>query len=34
MLQVAGFRQITIHGDYTDEPPTLNSQELIFTAIR
>jgi SAM-dependent methyltransferase len=34
MLQVAGFRQITVRGDYTDEPATADSKELIFTALK
>jgi SAM-dependent methyltransferase len=34
MLQVAGFRHITVRGDFTDEPATLNSKELIFTALK
>lgn len=34
MLKVAGFREITVHGDYTDEPPTADHDELVFTAIR
>ena len=34
MLQVAGFRQITIRGDYTDKPATPDSEELIFTALK
>jgi SAM-dependent methyltransferase len=34
MLKVAGFRQITVRGDYTDEPATSEHEELIFTAIR
>jgi SAM-dependent methyltransferase len=34
MLQVAGFRQITIRGDYNDEPATADSEELIFTALK
>jgi SAM-dependent methyltransferase len=34
MLQVAGFRQITIRGDYTDESATPDSEELIFTALK
>ena len=34
MLKVAGFREITVHGDYTDEPPTADHKELVFTAIR
>jgi len=34
MLQVAGFRQITVRGDYTDQPATPDSKELIFTALK
>ena len=34
MLQVAGFRQITVRGDYTDEPATPDSKELVFTALK
>jgi len=34
MLQFAGFRQITVRGDYTDEPVTQESKELIFTALK
>jgi hypothetical protein len=34
MLQVAGFRQITVRGDYADEPATPDSKELIFTALK
>lgn len=34
MLQVAGFHQITMRGDYTDKPATPDSEELIFTAIK
>lgn len=34
MLKVAGFRETTVHGDYTDEPPTADHEELLFTAIR
>jgi hypothetical protein len=34
MLRVAGFRQITVRGDYTDEPATPDSKELIFTALK
>jgi hypothetical protein len=34
MLKVAGFREITVHGDYTDESPTADHEELVFTAIR
>lgn len=34
MLQVAGFRSISVRGDYTDEPATADSEKLVFTAIR
>jgi hypothetical protein len=34
MLRVAGFRAITVHGDYTDEPATADHEKLLFTAIR
>jgi SAM-dependent methyltransferase len=34
MMQVAGFRQITIRGNYTDELATPDSEELIFTALK
>ena len=34
MLKVTGFRDITVHGDYTDEPATADHEELVFTAIR
>jgi SAM-dependent methyltransferase len=34
MLQVAGFHNLTVRGDYTDEPPTADQEELVFTAIR
>ena len=34
MLQVAGFRQVTIRGDHTDTPATPDSRELVFTALR
>jgi len=34
MLQTAGFREITIRGDYTDEPATPDSQALIFAALK
>ena len=34
MLKVAGFREITVRGDYTDLPATPDHEELIFTAIR
>ena len=34
MLKVAGFREIMVHGNYTDEPATADHEEIIFTAIR
>lgn len=34
MLTVAGFREITVHGDYTDEPATADHEGLVFTAFR
>ena len=34
MLHVAGFHQISIRGDYTDELATSDSEELIFTALK
>ncbi len=34
MLKVAGFREITVRGGYTDEPATADHADLVFTAIR
>jgi SAM-dependent methyltransferase len=34
MLKIAGFRQITVQGDYTDEVATADHIELIFTALK
>ena len=34
MLKTAGFREITVRGDYTDGPATADSEELVFRAIR
>lgn len=34
MLQVAGFRQVTVRGGYTDEPATPDHAELVFTALK
>jgi hypothetical protein len=34
MLRVAGFRSITVRGDYTDDTATADSEKLILTAIR
>ena len=34
MLQAAGFRDITVRGDYTDEPATPDSKELVLTVVK
>ncbi len=34
MLRVAGFRDVTVRGDYTDDPATPDHEKLILTAIR
>lgn len=34
MLQVAGFSDIRVEGDYTNEPASPGSDEIVFTAIR
>ena len=34
MLHVAGFHQITVRGDFTDEPVTQENKDLIFTALK
>lgn len=34
MLQVAGFREITLSGDYTDRPAAAADGELVFLAVR
>jgi hypothetical protein len=34
LLKVAGFRGITVRGDYTDDPATADHQDLVFTAIK
>ena len=34
MLQVAGFREITVCGDYREEPATAEHKVLVFTAIK
>ena len=34
MLRVAGFRQSTVRGDYTDELATPDSKDLLFTALK
>jgi SAM-dependent methyltransferase len=34
MLNIAGFREITVSGGYTDEPANSDHEDLVFTAIR
>jgi SAM-dependent methyltransferase len=34
MLKVAGFREIAVYGDYTDEPATADQRELVFVALK
>jgi hypothetical protein len=34
MLEMAAFREITVRGDYTDEPATADHRELVFTATK
>jgi hypothetical protein len=34
MLNLAGFSQITVRGDYSDAFATAKHEELIFTAIK
>ena len=34
MLTIAGFREIEVHGDYTDKPATADHEELVFIAIK
>jgi SAM-dependent methyltransferase len=34
MLQIAGFRQITVRGDYRNELATAAHKQLIFTAVK
>jgi SAM-dependent methyltransferase len=34
MLKTAGFQEINVHGDYTDQLATADHEELVFTAIR
>ena len=34
MLKVAGFNQISIYGDYTDQPASADSEEIIFVAVK
>jgi SAM-dependent methyltransferase len=34
MLKVAGFHEISVCGDYTEEPATADTEELVFRAVR
>jgi SAM-dependent methyltransferase len=34
MLRLAGFRAVTVTGDYTEEPASPEHRELVFTAIK
>jgi hypothetical protein len=34
MLEKAGFSEITVLGDYTDQPAGADSEELVFSALR
>lgn len=34
MLKVAGFREITVYGDYAGEPASADHRELIFVAVK
>ncbi len=34
MLEIAGFSEVTVRSDYTDQPATADSKQLVFTAIR
>ena len=34
MLRVAGFGEISVRGDYSDDPATPDNEKLILTAIR
>ena len=34
MLNVAGFRQVSVRGDYTDQAASPESRELVFLAVR
>ncbi|MFN2116679.1 MAG: hypothetical protein ACK2T1_03260, partial [Candidatus Promineifilaceae bacterium] len=34
MMQLAGFRDITVYGDYSDEPGTAEHSEINFVAIK
>jgi SAM-dependent methyltransferase len=34
MLKMVGFSEVSVRGDYSDQPATADSEELVFTAIR
>jgi hypothetical protein len=34
MLKMAGFREISVRGDFTDQAATADSKELVFTAVK
>jgi hypothetical protein len=34
MLKMAGFREIFVYGDYTDEPASADHANLVFKASR
>jgi SAM-dependent methyltransferase len=34
MLRSAGFRQVSVRGDFTDQAATAEAKELVFTAVR
>lgn len=34
MLNIAGFRNISLHGGYTDQPASVDHRELVFIAIK
>jgi hypothetical protein len=34
MMQLAGFRDITVYGDYSDLPATAEHSEINFVAIK
>jgi hypothetical protein len=34
MLTIAGFREISVHGDNTDDPPSADHEELVFITVK
>jgi SAM-dependent methyltransferase len=34
MLTIAGFREISVYGDFTERPPSAEDEELVFIAIK